>query len=375
MPRHTDHQYDEELSRLTDQITLMGRTVQEMIADGVRSFTEGNVELANRTLRRDHEVNHLEVDTDELCITMLARRQPVASDLRHITAAMKLVTDLERMGDLCVNICERAIELTQVPPLAIPEALPKMAQVAESMVRQALDAFVNRDDQLAHTVISQDRIVNACHAQVFRELLNCMTRDPQTTDRATRIQAISKYLERIGDHATNVAEMVVFLVHGKDIRHQGGAEVSEVPPPRGLLFLCVRNAARSQMAEAWARSLFPPGIVVWSAGSDPADQVDPRAVQVMAEVGIDIASQRPKGLSDVPLGEIDMIVTLCQEEVCVPLPGIDRRETRAFVDPASARGGEAEVLAVYRQVRDEIRAFAETLSGSLASKDSGGRLP
>lgn len=370
-PGHTDHQYDEEMTRLTDQVVLMGQTVQEMITESVRSFAERDVELADRTIRRDHEVNRLEVETDELCIRMLARRQPVASDLRYITIAMKLVTDLERMGDLCVNICERAIELSQSPPLEMPEALPRMAQAAESMVRQALDAFINRNEDLARTVITQDRIVNACHAQVFRDLLSRMTTDAGTTDRATRIQSIAKYLERIGDHATNVAEMAVFLVRGKDIRHLTSVEESGTSTPRGVLFVCVHNAARSQMAEAWARTVFPPGTAIWSAGSDPAAEVDPRAVRVMAEVGVDIASQRPKSILDVPLGEIDMIVTLCPEEVCVPLPGIMRRETRAFVDPAAALGGEIDVLTVFRQVRDEIKAFVRELSHSSSAKAGG----
>ncbi len=361
-PGHTDHQYDEEMTRLTNQVVLMGQTVQQMIADSVRSLAERDVELADRTIRRDHEVNRLEVETDELCIQMLARRQPVASDLRYITAAMKLVTDLERMGDLCVNICERAIELSQAPPLATPEALPRMAQAAESMVREALDAFINRNEELASTVITQDRMVNACHSQVFRDLLDRMTTDASTTDRATRIQAIAKYLERIGDHATNVAEMAVFLIRGKDIRHLASVAESGAANPRGILFVCVHNAARSQMAEAWARTLFPPGTAIWSAGSDPAIAVDPRAVSVMAEVGIDLGAQRPKSILDVPLGEVDMVVTLCPEEVCVPLPGIMRRATRVFADPASASGSQELVLAGFRQVRDEIRTFVTELA-------------
>lgn len=363
-PGHTDHQYEEEMQRLANQLVLMGRTIQQMITDSVRSFAERSVELADRTIRRDHEVNRLEVETDELCIRMLARRQPVASDLRYITIAMKLVTDLERMGDLCVNICERAIELSQAPPLETPEALPKMAQAAELMVRQAMHAFINRNEELARTVITQDRIVNACHAQVFRDLLGRMTTDAGTTDRATRIQAIAKYLERIGDHATNVAEMAVFLVRGKDIRHLTSVQESGAFTPRGVLFVCVHNAARSQIAEAWARTVFPPGTAIWSAGSDPAPMVDPRAVQVMTETKIDISAQRPKHIVDVPLGEIDMIVTLCPEEVCVPLPGIMRRETRAFIDPAAATGQEEEVLKVFRQVRDELRAFVTQLACS-----------
>jgi phosphate transport system protein len=301
-------------------------------------------------------VNRLEVDTDGLCLRILAKRQPVASDLRFITIAMKMVTDLERIGDLSVNICERVIELNAEPPLKPYVDLPKMAEVAQGMIREALDAFVSRDAERAEQVIERDRTVDAYYAQIFRELLTYMMEDPRNIYRATRVQSVAKYMERIGDHATNLAEMVVFMVKGKDIRHLGRIEGPGASPvPHGVLFLCVQNSARSQMAEGWARKLLPAGVRIWSAGSEPAATVNPYAVRVMREVGIDISSQRPKAVSDVPLGDVDTIVTLCAEE-CVVAPGkVLRREAWELPDPAKTKGDEAHILAAFRATRDEIR--------------------
>ncbi|MBI2898519.1 MAG: phosphate signaling complex protein PhoU [Deltaproteobacteria bacterium] len=360
--RHTDREYEAELRRLREQVLLMGAKVEEMIAESIRALVERDTALAHRMIEYDHQVNRLEVESDELCLRILARRQPVASDLRFITIALKLVTDLERIGDLGVNICERVVELDQEPPLKPYIDLPRMAQAARGMVRDALDAFVAADAERARLVIEQDRTVDAYYAQIFRELLTYMMEDPRNIYRATRLQSIAKYLERIGDHATNLAEMVVFMVKGKDIRHTGRLE--EGPGrhvPHGILFLCVHNSARSQIAEAWARKLLPSITRVWSAGSQPAEAVHPMAVRVMKEAGIDITGQRPKRISDVPLGDIDTVITLCAEEVCVGLPGDLRQEAWTLPDPAAAADTEADALEAFRRVREELRRRIEGL--------------
>jgi phosphate transport system protein len=217
--RHTDREYEAELSRLREQLLLMGAHVEEMIGNAVRALVEKDSDLAHRMIDRDREVDQLEVDIDDLCLRILARRQPVASDLRFLATALKLVTDLERIADLGVNICERVLELNREPPLKPYVDLPRMADAARGMVREALDAFVERDAERAERVLARDNEVDAYYAQTFRELLTYMMEDPRNIYRATRVQSIAKYLERIGDHATNLAEMVVFMVHGKDIRH------------------------------------------------------------------------------------------------------------------------------------------------------------
>ncbi|HEX6004289.1 MAG TPA: phosphate signaling complex protein PhoU [Burkholderiales bacterium] len=366
---HSDREYEAELTRLHEQLLLMGARVEEMIADSMRALTERDSELARRIIAHDHQVNRLEVDIDELCLRILARRQPVASDLRFITIALKLVTDLERIGDLVVNICERVIELNLEPTLKPYVDLPKMAETVRAMVRDALNAFVAPDAGHACEVIERDRTIDAYYGQIFRELLTYMMEDPRNIYRAIRAQSIAKYLERIGDHATNLAEMVVFMVGGKDIRHLGSKEVSaHHRVPRGLLFLGVANSTRSQMAEGWARKLSPPGVRIWSAGSQPAAAVNPYAVRVMQEAGIDISTQRPKRIPDVPLGDVDTVITLCAEEAC-PLPpeGLTRLNW-PLPDPAAATGSEREIETAFHAIRDEL---ADRIRALVAPADAG----
>jgi phosphate transport system protein len=338
----------------------MGARVEEMIANSMRALVERDTDLAQRMIEFDHQINRLEVETDELCLRILARRQPVASDLRLITLALKLVTDLERIGDLSVNICERVIELNMEPPLKQYVDLPRMAQTVQGMIRDALDAFVNADVDRSRDVVERDRVVDAYYGQIFRVLLTYMMEDPRNIYRAIRLQAIAKYLERIGDHATNLAEMVIFMVLGKDVRHLGSmAQPTARRLPRGIVFLCRQNAARSQMAEALARKLLPPGIHIASAGSEPAAAVNPWAVRVMHEIGIDISAQQPSPLAEVAWGDIDTVVTLCAEEVCVVPPrGLDQHHW-PLPDPVAVAGPDDEVIAAFRRTREDIRRRLE----------------
>ena len=202
----------------------MGAKVEEVIKGSMQALMERDGELAKRTIQADRRINKLELSIDQMCLQILARRQPVASDLRFITIAMKLVTDLERIGDLAVNLCERVLELNEEPPLKPYVDLPRMAEEVQQMVRHALDAFVEGDADKADAVIRQDATVDAYYMQIFRELLTYMMEDVRNIFRATRLQSIAKYLERIGDHATNIAEMVIFLMRGKDVRHVGKLE-------------------------------------------------------------------------------------------------------------------------------------------------------
>jgi phosphate transport system protein len=190
-----------------------------MIKSSIRALVERDSVLARRMIEFDHQINRLEVETDEMCLRILAKRQPVASDLRFITMALKLVTDLERIGDIGVNVCERVLELNEELPMRPDGSLQLMAEAAEAMVHDALDAFVQGDVDKAQQVIQRDKVVNDMYTQLNRALLTYMMEDPRNIFRATRLQSVGKYLERIGDHATNLAEMVVFMVKGKDIRH------------------------------------------------------------------------------------------------------------------------------------------------------------
>ncbi len=361
MTIHTDREYQAELLKLHDQLLVMGARVEEMIAGSMRALTERDTAQARQMIEFDHQINRLEVETDELCLRILARRQPVASDLRLITIALKLTTDLERIGDLGVNICERVIELNMEPPLKPYVGLPRMAEIAQGMIRNALDAFVAADPERARQVVEQDRLVDAYYAQIFRELLTYMMEDTRNIYRAIRAQAIAKYLERIGDHATNLAEMVIFMVMGKDIRHLGSMAEAGERRPRGILFLCIHNSARSQMAEGLARKLLPYGVRVLSAGSEPAAQVNPYAVRAMKEIGIDISAHRPRGVADVPWGDVDRVITVCAEESCVVPGGEMGRESWSLPDPAAVTGTDEEIMSAFRGTRDKLQAHISAL--------------
>jgi len=216
---HTDQEFEQELRHLREQLLLMGSHVEGIISASLRALVERDSELAQRTIEADRVVDRLEIEIDGLCLQILARRQPVASDLRFVTMVLKAVTDLERMGDLGVNISERVLELNNETPLKPYVDLPRMADETQMMLREALDAFVAKDADRARRVIARDQIIDDLYAQIFRELLTYMMEESKNVYRSTRLQSIAKYLERIADHATNLAELVVFMVKGSDIRH------------------------------------------------------------------------------------------------------------------------------------------------------------
>ncbi|WP_437615012.1 phosphate signaling complex protein PhoU [Sorangium sp. So ce834] len=234
---HTSKVYEHELRTLREKLLLMGSLVEEMIQKGSTALATRDTGLAKATIRLDRRINRLECEVDELCMRILATRQPVASDLRFVTTALKIVTDLERIGDLVVNVCERVQELNEEPPLAPAAELQGLSDEAIEVVHEALDALVARDCDRAQRLLTRDDVIDEHYARIFQEVLLMMSRDPSTVYRATRIQSIAKYLERIADHAMNIAESVVFLVKGTDIRHNNRLQENDplsAPPPLGL---------------------------------------------------------------------------------------------------------------------------------------------
>ncbi|HZF48797.1 MAG TPA: phosphate signaling complex protein PhoU [Polyangiaceae bacterium] len=227
---HTSKVYEHELRTLREKLLHMGSLVEEMIHQGTVALTTRDTNLARETIRTDRRINRLECEVDELAMRILATRQPVASDLRFITTALKIVTDLERIGDLCVNICERVVELNEEPPLPPVEDLGSLSEEVIAIVHEALDALVERDVERATALLSRDDVIDEHYSSIFKEVLSLMARDPSTVYRATRVQSVAKYLERISDHAMNIAEVVVFLVKGKDIRHWNRRTESDMPP-------------------------------------------------------------------------------------------------------------------------------------------------
>ncbi|HWN90449.1 MAG TPA: phosphate signaling complex protein PhoU [Verrucomicrobiae bacterium] len=215
MQRH----FHEELEALKQTLLVMGGLVEDQIRRVMRALLERDDALAQEVIDRDQQVNAYDVEVDETCVSLLALHQPTAGDLRFITTAMKIVTDLERIGDQAVNIAQRVLELNREPQLKPYIDLPRMAEKAQHMVKESLDAFVARDTELARKVCAEDADVDALKEQLFRELLTFMMEDPKTIPRAIRLILISRFMERVADHATNIAEMVIYLVDAKMVRH------------------------------------------------------------------------------------------------------------------------------------------------------------
>jgi phosphate transport system protein len=215
MERHLDA----ELNDLKANIVLMGGLVESQLRDALQALIKRDSLLAMRVIENDRSVDTLDVEIDETCLRLLAQYHPTAGDLRFITTVMKIAGELERISDLTGNIAERAIELNQEPQLKPYIDIPRMAQWASQMARESLDAFVSRDAELARKVCRDDEFVDDVTEQLFRELLSFMLEDPRTITRSVRLTFIGKYYERIADHATNIAELVVYMVEGKIIRH------------------------------------------------------------------------------------------------------------------------------------------------------------
>lgn len=220
--------FDEELSDLKTKLLRMAGQAEDQIDKALTALVTRDSVLAREVIERDHLVNALDVEIDEESIRLLALHQPAARDLRLVTTAMKIATELERISDLAENVCERAIELNEEPQLKPYIDIPMMGNMARMMVKQSIDAFVKDDSQLARKVLTDDDFVDDLMEQIFRELLSFMIEDTRTISRAIRLSFIAKYLERMADHATNIAELVVYLVEGKIIRH------TTPPPPSNI---------------------------------------------------------------------------------------------------------------------------------------------
>lgn len=218
MERPARH-FDEELEALKGRLLEMGGLAEERVRTVAQGLATRDTALIDKVMLGDEPVNRLHIEVDERCFRLLALYQPMATDLRAIVAAVKINTDLERVGDLAVNIAEAAKRYTVHPPVKKLIDIPKMADIAQSMLRDALDAYVKRDTALAHQVLNQDDELDGLKTQVFRELLTYMLQDPKTVEPALDLLLISRHLERIGDHATNVAEDVIFMVSALDVRH------------------------------------------------------------------------------------------------------------------------------------------------------------
>ena len=211
--------FQEELDVLKSRLLEMGGLAEQRVRRAVQGLAEREHDLIESVLIGDEPINALQLEIDDRCLKLLALHQPMATDLRAVMAAVKINTDLERVGDLAVNIAEAAKRYAMHPPVKKLIDIPKMADLAQAMLRDALDSYVKRDMALARQVLHQDDSLDALKTQIFRELLSFMLKDPSTIEAALDLILVSRHLERIGDHATNVAEDVIFMVSARDVRH------------------------------------------------------------------------------------------------------------------------------------------------------------
>ena len=215
---HVPH-FQEELANLKARLLAMGGLAEDRVRAAMRALVDSDRSAVERVLQGDHEINRLHIEIDAHCFRLLALYQPVAADLRAIVSAVKINTDLERVGDLAVNIAEATVRYQAQPPVKPLIDIPRMATIAQKMLCDSLDAFVRGDLDVAQQVLDRDDELDALKTLVFKELLDFMLRDRMTVAPSTNLILISRHLERIGDHATNIAEDVIFMVSAKDVRH------------------------------------------------------------------------------------------------------------------------------------------------------------
>ena len=219
--RYTDQGYAEELQEIRERLVLMAGRVENIIEAALQALVDRDVDRARETILADRVINQDEIDLDALCLQLLACRQPMASDLRFITITLKMVTDLERIADLAVNVCERVGDLATKPQLAPYVDIPTMGRLVRLMIHDSIDGFLERDVELARAVLERDDEVDDLYHKVFRHLLQLMNEQQDNIHTGIHVQSVAKYIERMGDHATNLAEQVVFMLEGLDIRHEG----------------------------------------------------------------------------------------------------------------------------------------------------------
>jgi phosphate transport system protein len=212
---------DAQLEELRERLLLMSGRAEAMITVSVRALVEKNAQLAQETIATDAEINRAEMEVDELCLAILASQVTELAPLRFVSLALKMVTDLERIGDLAVNICERVIDIRGAPHLRPADDIVALGELVRILVHDAFDAFVSGDVEKAQDVIERDDEVDEQYQRVFRDLLSIMQADPAMIEPGIHLQSAAKWLERIGDHATNIAEQVIFMVEGHDVRHLG----------------------------------------------------------------------------------------------------------------------------------------------------------
>lgn len=349
--------FDEAMKRLTDDLFLMSSIVRRALVNAQTGFMNCDESLFRAVIADDSAADELEKQVDEDGFDIISRFQPVAGDLREILAALRAGRDLERVGDLAASISRRASQVQSYGDLPEKALLAPLFDSAVGLFSDAMRAYAQRDMTAANSVILRDKHLDADHREVNGTLIQALQQNAALTPFYVNLLFIVRHLERVGDHAVNLAEQAIYAASSKDVRHfrHGGAIK--------VLFVCVHNSARSQMAEAWLKHLGGTDFEVQSAGLEPGT-LNPLAVEAMAEKGIDISRHETTSVFDVfRSGKMfHYVIAVCDKasaEQCPIFPGITQRLDWSFPDPSRATGSRDEQLEEMSRVRDAIRRKIE----------------
>jgi len=355
--KHILATFDDALNALHADVRNMSNLTERNLAAARQGLFERNDQACNSVIADDEAIDQLEKKVDQDGVAVLTRFQPVATDLRQVIAAMKVSGDLERVADQAVNIARKARKHIQHPALPELQLLAPMFQEAASLLADSLKSFWQGDLALASALKPRDKRLDAAKGDVTAQLTDRMAKDPANVPYYLDLIFIARHLERVGDHATNLAEEAVYATSAHDIRHmqQGGKTK--------VLFVCVHNSARSQMAEAWLQHLGGDAFDVKSAGVEPGT-LNPLAIEAMREVGIDISRNLTRSVFDVfKTGELfHYVIAVCDKtsaERCPIFPGVTQRLEWSFPDPGAVTGSPEEKLEQTRHIRDAIHAKVE----------------
>jgi len=368
MAEHLDERMQHDLHALRRELRTMADLVLTSLEDSITAVAERDRKIAYQVVLRDNRIDVLDRHVDRLCQEFLVRHMPVAGQLRFVLAVGKVTSELERIGDYAEAIARRAVGLSEQPEIPELSRILEMASFSFQMLRQTIQAFLDGDPELAQGVFGRDREVDQMNQAIFDSLAHPSQEERDFTARFALLGLVNR-IERVADRACNIAEETIYMVRAEVVKHLPRRDIR-------VLFLCDRNACRSQMAEAIARKTAPGHFVFQSAGTTPEGPLDPGAVKFMAQKGVDISKQRPKGLSDVGrVEDFNVVVTLSTraEEECpkVPYGSIELNweidDPSKFEGPAAEK--EARYAAVYGDLHRKIQELIEGLLGAHAEHE------
>jgi len=341
--RHTIHGYDNQLAELRATAVKLRGILLEMLGTLVCTFREEKISETQKVLDLSVSVARYKELIDHQATVTISLMQPVGSDLRLLITTLKQSTHLESIGRYCVNICNRLAEIDGSKGYLFSADFAFVLQSLTLMLEQEIGSFTDSDDETAARIMLADRDIDLKYSLLLKKLIDTGAAGFFDSHALMKTHSIVKNIERIGDHISELAELDVYMAVGVHPR-----EKKTPINIRGIVFLCVQNACRSQIAEGLARNLFSDKIQILSAGSEPASAVEPLAVEAMKELGIDISAHHPKSIGDLHLEHIDMVITVCKEEVCVDIPAIPVHQTWDMANP------KILTLETIRELRERI---------------------